>query len=173
MREQPFGRVVDFFLKNEIFKKLIMDTDNLSMFADIALASNHSLSNSGQQTNISIYAMEQSVAPFVRHGFTSVDMMNAGYPQSMINTMTLLEKKSKTNRTTNPYNLVNYNELEWYTSTSPHVICPNCKGSFTLKSNHKIRTHSCQYYKLHGPPSITKKKVVIATPIIVAQRATM
>lgn len=150
-----------------------MDTDNLSMFADIALASNHALSNSARHTvsqNIARYARIQSVTPFVRHGFTSIDMMNAGYPQGMINTMTLLEKGNP-NRTTNSYNLVNYNQLEWYTSTSPHVICPNCKGYFTLTSKNKIRAHSCHYYKLHGPPSITKKKIVIAAPINVAQRA--
>ena len=150
-----------------------MNTDNLSMFADVALASNHALSNSAVQNvsqNIVRYARVQSVAPFVRHGFTSIDMMNAGYPQSMVNTMMLLEK-GKPNRITNSYNLVNYNQLEWYTSTSPHVICPNCKGSFTLTSKNKIRMHSCQYYKLHGPPSITKKKIVVATPIVVAQRA--
>ena len=156
MRRQPFFEFVIF--KN--FSKM----DNLNMFADVALASI-------EQTKNIKPAHMQAVGQFFRHGFTSIDMINAGYPQSMINTMILIEKREKIH-TKAQYNLVNYNQLEWYTSTSPHVICPKCKGSFTLTSKNKIRTHACDYYQINGPPSISKKKkIVIAKPIVIAQRS--
>lgn len=144
-----------------------MNTDNLNLFADIALASNTPKANVERVTDKKAYSRIQLVAPFYRLGFTSIDLINADYPQNMINSMTLLEKGSGI-RIANPYNLVNYNQLEWYTTTSPHVICPNCKGAFTLTSKNKIRQHSCHYYKMNGPPSISKnskKRVVVARPV--------
>ena len=56
-----------------------MNTDNLNLFADIALASNTPKANVERVTDKK-YARIQLVAPFYRLGFTSIDLINADYP---------------------------------------------------------------------------------------------
>ena len=131
----------------------IFQMNNLEVFAAIAC-------NDKNATRIGLKKIQR----FIQHGITSQQMQNASYPETMTKAMKLYENINGTSKKTN-YELVNYYDLEWYTSSSPQVVCPKCNGHFTLTSKSIIRKHSCSFYQAKGPPCrLSKKKTLNAPP---------
>lgn len=127
--------------------------NNLEVFAAIAC-------NDKNATRIGLKKIQR----FIQHGITSQQMQNASYPEAMTKAMKLYENINGTLKKTN-YELVNYYDIQWYTSSSPQVVCPKCNGYFTLTSKSIIRKHSCSFYQAKGPPCrLSKKKTLNAPP---------
>lgn len=78
-------------------------------------------------------------------GFRASHMRKARYPNVYVNLMEQLEKHKphafpnfRAQLDLQPYDKITYN-----TTTSPHVVCPRCKGYFVMRKNGRIRKHVC------------------------------
>lgn len=101
------------------------------------------------------------------NGFRAAHLFRARYPSQMVQLMMHIERtKTAMLSPEATCELAPYNTVQYYTSTSPHVLCPTCNKACVLRKDKRLRKHSC--IRMGAPRATGVPMGVVAAPPILA-----